>query len=211
MNRILEWLTQHFHDADDVGTALALAAFIFGGIGSYLEIKRFVGLGLACFGAAAVAWGVNAIQTRELRILQHGIRVAERIQETLARAWGILFIGGGVVLMGYGILTALNPRAPIPHSLQSFSEAPPGSGVLLLVGGIVGLLYALTMLFAAGARGSGGFVRLIMSLPGRFLGLALAFIFSIVIALALLQIFAPGAWTALWQTFWQRLGDLVGG
>lgn len=175
--QIQAWLAQHFKSADDAGTGFGIAMFVCVGLGSILHTDRLIWLGIAFFGAAVVAWGVNAIQTRELRIFQHGIRVAEQVQEILARAWGVVFIGGGVILMGYSILAVINPRAPVPARVQQFFGTTPGSGVVMLVGSAIGMLYALTMLFASQARGSNGFVRFVMSLPGRLFGLALVLVF----------------------------------
>ncbi|TAH48119.1 MAG: hypothetical protein EYC68_22465 [Chloroflexota bacterium] len=203
--QIQTWLAQHFKSADDVGTGFGIAMFVCVGLGSVLNIERLISLGLAFFGAAVVAWGVNAMQTRELRIFQHGIRVSEQVQEILARAWGIVFIGGGAILMGYGILEMVNPRTPVPTRVQQFFGTASGSGVLLLVGSAIGMLYALTMLFASEARGSNGFVRFVTSLPGRLFGLVLVLVFATLALIALLQIFAPVIWETLWQSFWQRL------
>jgi len=206
MDKIQAWLARHFKSADDVGTAFAVAMFVSVGLGSVLNIERLVSLGAAFFGAAVIAWGVNALQTRELRIFQRGIRVAAQIQEILARAWGLVFISGGVFIMGYGILSMLNPRAPVPERAQRFFGAAQGIGVQLLVGSAVGMLCALTLVFASDAQGGNTLARFIVSLPGRLLGVALFIFCAILAALALLQIFAPDVLAALGHAFLQRIG-----
>lgn len=206
MDKIQVWLAQHFKSAEDVVTACVVAMFISLGLGKVLNVERLVWLGIAFFGAAVVTWGVDALQTRELRIFQHGIRVAERASELFARLWGIVFIGGGVLIFGYGILATLNPRVPVPARVQRFFGAPPGPQVLLLVGSAIGMLYGLTMLFADEARGSNSFVRLVMSLPGRLLGFVLVIIFAALAFIALLQISAPDILVTLEHAIFQRMG-----
>lgn len=206
MNQIQAWLGQHFKTLDDVGTAFGIGAFLFAGLGGLFKIERLTWLGSASLGAAALAWGVNAIQSRELRILQRGIPVWERIEETFARVWGIVFALGGLLLFGYGILAALNPRAPIPASVQQFFTTPPGSSALMLIGSAVGLLFALTLIFVSSARANNAVARFILSLPARLFGILLFIIFSALALIALLQIFAPDALAALGHTFLQRIG-----
>ncbi|GIL15939.1 MAG: hypothetical protein BroJett039_11120 [Chloroflexota bacterium] len=206
IDKIQTWLTEHVKSADDVGVGFAIAMFVSVGLGSVLNVERLVALGAAFFGAAVIAWGVNALQTRELRIFQRGIRVVEQVQEILARAWGLVFIGGGVFIMGYGVLSMLNPRAPVPERVQQFFGAAQGIGIQLLVGSAVGMLCALTLVFASDAQGGNTLARFIVSLPGRLLGAAL-FIFCAVLAtLALLQIFAPDILVALGHAILQRMG-----
>ncbi len=205
MNQIQAWL-ERFKTLDDVGTGFAILAIVVFGIGNFLDLARVENLGLAAFGAAIVAWGANAIQTRELRIFQRGIHVWERVEELLARVWGILFALGGLLLLGYGILAALNPRAPIPAYVQQFFASPLGANVLTLVGSVIGMLFALTMIFASDAQASNAVVRFVLSLPGRLFGIVL-FIFCAALAMiAVLQIFAPDVLVELGHAFLQRMG-----
>lgn len=205
-DRIQAWLAQHFKSADDVGTAFAVAMFVCAGLGSVLNLDRLVSLGVAFFGAAIVAWGVNALQTRELRIFQHGIRISERFQEIFVRVWGLLFVGFGILILGYGTLTALNPRAPIPSSAQQFFASPLGASVLMFVGSAIGMLFALALIFISDAQGSNAFVRFILSLPARLFGILLFVICAALAVIALLQIFAPNVLMELSHAFLQRMG-----
>lgn len=205
MTEITDWLTRHFQDLDDVGTAFFAAALVLAGLSRFLQISALANLALAAFGAAVITSGADAVRTGEVRILQHGIRVSESIQALLARAWGIVFIGGGMVLMGYGILAALNPRTPIPNTVQQFFQGTVGTGVLVLVGSAIGLLYALSMMFAAEAHGSNAFVNFVASLPGRIFGVIVAIIALAVMGIALIQIFAPGVWENWTRLFWSGI------
>jgi hypothetical protein len=205
MNQIQAWLGR-FKTLDDVGTAFAILAVVVFGLANFLNIARVENLGLAAFGAAIVAWGANAIQTRELRIFQRGIHVWERVEELLARVWGILFALGGLLLLGYGILAALNPREPIPAYVRDFFAAPLGANVLTLGGSAIGMLFALTMILISDAQASNAVVRFVLSLPRRLFGIVLFVVFTVLGGSALLQIFAPGIWQALWQIVLRGLG-----
>ena len=205
MNR-LSLLFERFKTLDDVATGFVILAAVVVGIGNVLEMPRVQSIGFAAFGAAVVAWGANAIHTRELRIFQRGIRVTERLEEVFARAWGILFALGGLLLLGYGMLAALNPRAPIPASAQQFFATPLGTSVLMLVGSAMGALFALTMIFVSDAQAENAFIRFLLSLPGRLFGVVLLLFCGALATIALLQIFAPNVLLELSHAFLQRMG-----
>lgn len=205
MSTLLDFFQRHFKTLDDVGTAFVILALIVFGIGNLLNLERVQDLGIASLGAAVVAWGANAIQTRELRIFQHGIRIGERVNETLARVWGVVFCAGGLGLLGFGILSALNPRAPIPAGIQNFFATQQGTGVILLGAGSVGILFALTSIFGGDSEGGSAFVRFVLSLPGRLFGILLLVIFAALAVSGALLIFAPGVLMDLWQSLLQAL------
>ncbi len=205
MNR-LRLLFERFKTLDDVGTGFFVIAIVVFGIGNLLELERLENLGLAAVGAAVVAWGANAIHTRELRIFQRGIRVTERLEEVFARVWGILFALGGLLLLGYGMLAALNPRAPIPASAQQFFATPLGTSVLMFVGSAMGTLFALTMIFVSDAQAENAFIRFLLSLPGRLFGVVLLLFCGALATIALLQIFAPNVLIDLSHAILQRMG-----
>lgn len=206
MDKIQAWLAQHVKSADDIGTGFAIAMFVCVGLGSVLNMDRLASLGVAFFGAAVIAWGVNALQTRELRIFQRGIRISERFQEMFARVWGLLFVGFGMLILGYGTLKALNPHAPIPASAQQFFASPPGASVLMFIGSAIGMLFALTMIFVNDAQANNAAARFILSLPARLFGILLFVICAALAVIALLQIFAPNVLMELSHAFLQRMG-----
>lgn len=204
--KIQVWLAGHIKSVDDVATAFAVAMFVSVGLGSILKLDRLVWLGVAFFGATVVAWGVNALQARELRIFQHGIRISERFQEMFARVWGLIFVGFGALILGYGTLAALNPRGPIPNSVQQFFATPPGASLLMFIGSALGMLVALALIFISDAQANNAVARFILSLPARIFGVLLFIVCAAFAAIALLQIFAPDVLAALGHTFLQRMG-----
>lgn len=203
--RIQSLVASWFSSLDNLATGFGFLAIAFAGLGGLVDLEFFKFLGLACFGAAIVTWGANAIVSRELTLFQHGIPVSERVQEFLARAWGIVFASGGLVLLGYAILNLLNPRSPTPFILREFFATTRGSGVLLLAGSIVGMLFALTSVFVSDARGKNAVIQFILSLPGRLFGLVLLVVCVTLAGVALVQIISPDTWEIFLQELLNRL------
>lgn len=206
MSDFWAFLQRRFKTLDDVGTTFAILGILLAGGASYRHLTRISDLGIASFGAAVIAWGANALQTREIQILQRGIPVWERVSEALARAWGIVFGAGGLALLGYGVLSAINPRSPIPIGIQLFFATQQGGGVQLLIGSCVGIHFALTMIFVSDTQGSNGFVRFLVSLPGRLLGVILLIVCGVLALNGALLIFAPDVWDTLVHFFWRTIG-----
>jgi len=180
-----------FKSLDSLGTGFAVAAILLIGIGSWTNLTIPVNLGIASLGAAVVAWGANAIQSRELSVFGRGVPFSERIQEGLARVWGVVFVSAGLLLLGYGILSLLNPRSPIPPRVQQFFATPQGLAIIALIGSGIGALFALSMILVSDVQGSNALVRGIKSLPGRFIGVILLLFFGALAAFSILTIFAP--------------------
>ncbi len=206
MNRIFSLLERWIKNLDDLGTGFALVGFALMGVGNFLKVALLLNLGLAALGAGIVAWGANAIQSRELTIFQNNLRLSQRVEELLARAWGLVFAGGGLVLFGYGILSALTPRSPILLRVQQFFATPQGLSILLLGGSLVGILFSLTMIFVSDVRAHHSVVRFLLSLPRRFGGFLLFLFCSALAVISVLQIFAPSVWDNLVHTFLRMAG-----
>lgn len=204
MNRIQE-LIARIKTLEDVGTTFAIAGFLLVGVGGWLDFQVMVNLGFAGFGAGVVAWGINAMQRGEMTPLR-GFHPIARAESLLARAWGLLFTLGGLLLMGHGILSVLNPRSPIPTPIRQFFSTPQGSGVLLLVGSAVGILFALSMIFASDAETRNTLVRFLLSLPGRLIGMALLVFFGSLAAIAILQISNPTTFDTIAQSVYGAMG-----
>ena len=203
---MFDFLQRHFKSLDDLATGFVLVALALFGIGSWLELPTLANVGIGTFGAAIIAWGASAIQNRELRIFQRGIRVSSRIDELFARVWGVLFILGGVALLGYGVLSALNPQTSLFARLQQFFNTPQGTGVILFVVGCVGMLYALSLIFVSNVRDTHTSIRLLKSLPGRVFGFFLLLMFGALVAGGLALVFAPQLLPVLAHLILQRIG-----
>lgn len=204
MNRIRDYIAG-IKTLEDVGAAFAIAAFVLVGIGGFLNFQFMVNLGFAAFGASIIAWGINAMQRDELTPIR-GLRVTDRISDALARAWGLLFSLGGLLLMGHGILSVLNPRSPYPLFLRQFFNTLQGYGVLTLIGGLIGLLFALSAIFADGSDAKNPVLRVLMSIPGRLFGIVLLLFFGALTLIALLAIVQPAALDTYIQSLYQSLG-----
>lgn len=208
MNRFYALMERWFKNPEDLGTGFAIIAFIAVGVGNLVNLEFLTNFGFACLGAGIVAWGVNAIQRGEMTPLRRGFHVIEHIEGLLARAWGIVLILGGLALLGFGILSILNPRSPMPATLRQFFATPQGSALLLLFGSAVGVLFSLTMIFVSDAEANNRYVRFLKSIPGRLIGVLLLVFFGALAAVSLIQIFSPTAWENIFQTILQALGFL---
>lgn len=203
-----DMIDRWFKTPEDLGNGFMILALITVGMGSWLNLSILTNLGLGFFGAGVVTWGVNAMQRREMTPIQRGFHVMDQVEGVLTRAWGLVLILGGLALLGYGILSILNPRSPMPVTLRQFFATPQGSSILQLLGSGVGMLFALTMIFASDADGGNSLVRFLKSIPGRLSGMVLLVIFGALAAVSILQLAAPAAWESLWQTFLRELGIL---
>ena len=203
---MIDFLQRHFKSLDDLATAFVLLAFALFGLGSYLALATLANAGLGAFGAAIITWGASALQNRELRIFQRGIRISSRLDELFARVWGVLFILGGMALLGYGVLSALNPHTSQFARIQQFFNTPQGTGVILFVVGCVGILYALSLIFVSRVQDPHAFIRFLKSLPGRMIGLFLLLLFGALVAGGLALVFAPNLLPALARIIFQRMG-----
>lgn len=205
MSRIRSLLEQWSKSPEEFGNGFAIAGVVLIGLGNFLSVAFLLNLGFASLGAGIVAWGVNAIQGREMSVLERDIRISQRIQELLARAWGIVIIGGGVLLLGYGVLSLLNPRSPLPARVQQFFTTAEGSALIALSGSLVGIVYALSLIFVSDETGN-VVVRTIKSLPARVFGVVLLILCAALAAASILQIFAPGTWESLAHAFLRWAG-----
>jgi hypothetical protein len=194
-----------FKDLNDFGTKFGVAGLALIGISHYFNWEPLMNLGFVALGAGIVAWGANLIQRRELAIWQRGISLSARLNELVARAWGLVTATGGILLFGFGILAFLNPRAPIPLPVRQFFDTAQGRGMLLLAGSFIGVIFGLGLLSAEG-KARNPLVRLAQSLPNRVFGALILAACLALAVVALLQIFAPGAWEMLAAWILRRLG-----
>jgi hypothetical protein len=209
MNRLQELYNKWFKTLEDAGTTFALIGVVCGGLGSFLELQFLFNIGLASFGAAVVAWGVNAIQRGEMTPIERGFRVMDHVEGFFARAWGLLLALGGFLLFGYGILSLINPRSPIPTSIRPIFQGTQGAGVFLIIGGAIGMLFALTTIFVSDVQASNIYVRFIKSIPGRLVGVVLLLFFGVLTLAGLIQVFSPAAWEPILEFVRQKLEQVL--
>lgn len=209
MDRLQDLFERWFKTLEDVGNTFILAGIVLVGLSNLLKLHVLLNLGLAAFGAGVIAWGANAVENREISIFGHDIPVVERMRAGFALVWGALFMLGGLLVLGYGILSFFNPRSPIPPVIQEFFATPPGVAILLVGGCALGVLYALDMVFVSDEQGSSNVRRTLKSLPRRLFGVVL-FLFFIGLAVAgLVRLFAPGTFDAALQSFLQMLNTFL--
>jgi hypothetical protein len=194
-----------FSSLEDLGSKLAIAGLLLFGVASYFNFTLLSNFAIVLFGAGVVAWGVNAIQQRELGIFQRDISISERLNEMVARLGGALMVIGGMLALGYGVLALMNPRAPLPPTVRAFFDSTTGQGVLWLTGSVVGMAFGLNAL-ASNARADNAFMRFVLSLPIRLFGLLILSVSCAVAAAGLVQIFAPEVWASWMQSLLEAIG-----
>lgn len=190
----MEFLFRYFKNIKDVSATFAVAGAALVALGNFFELGWVLNLGIALLGAAGIALGAHSIAGSELQIFQRGIPLSARISELFARLWGIVFAVGGLLVLGYGVLALLNPRAPIPPNVRQFFATPQGGGVLLLVGSSVGILFALSLIFVPDTRGGNVVSRFIGALMQRLVGIVWLVLCSALLALGILQVVNPMPW-----------------
>lgn len=206
MNQILVSLQKHFKTIEDLGWAFFAVGIVLFGIGDTFGLPFLTHPALAAAGAGIVAWGANAIQNRELAVFQPDIPFSRRVQEMVARIWGVGFVLAGLLLLGYGVLTTFNPRSPIPARLEQFFATAQGVSLLVLGGSILGIVFALSVIFVNDLPTGNSILRTLLSVPKRLYGVLLLLVFSAVGVISVLEIFEPGTWQRLAHLFLQRIG-----
>lgn len=200
MNRMRDLLARWSKSPEDLGNGFFVLALVIIGISRPLNVSALTDLGLAFFGAGVAAWGVNAMLRGEMTPIQRGFHVMEHVEGFLTRAWGVVLILCGLVVMGHSILSILNPRSPVPVTVRQFFSTPQGSSILWLLGSALGVLFALTMIFASDDDRGNRFVQFLKSVPGRLFGILLLVIFCALAAANLLQLVAPTVWQQVSQS-----------
>lgn len=196
---LVERLAKFFSSLDNVATAFAAVGIVLAALANWFNVEPAAFLGFAFLGAGIVGWSVDGLLNQHLPFFAQGLQVHVRVQGFLVRAWSILFAAVGFLLMGFGILSLLNPRTPVPARVQQFFATSQGIGILLIGGGMLGTLWALSMLFESVSNRS--ILGVLASLPRRLVGLALLLLSLALVLVGVLQIIAPALWDNLWRAF----------
>lgn len=204
--KLIDWFQRSFKNLDDLGTAFMAGAIVLAGLGGFVHVNPLVDLGLASFGGAVVTWGAGGMQRGDMPLLARGFRLTERVELLLSRIWGFVFVLVGFWFMGYGILSIFNPRSPFPPAIQGFFETPQGSSVFWLIGSSVGILFAITLLFADDSEGNNRVTRFLSNLYARLVGMVLLIVFSLLALFNVLKIVSPPAVDTLLEFLLRLLG-----
>ncbi len=176
---------------DAIGGALALAGVLTFALSTYVRLTLLGSLGIALLGAGVIFWGMDAVMEGRIRFTRHRhIRFAETYSGLAARAWGLVFAVAGFLLLGFGLLSLTNPRTPVSNSLLSFFKTAVGTSVLLIFGGLLGGIYALTLIFGS-VEQRGSIARDLLSLPSRLWGLIVLLLCLGLIIVGMLRFVAP--------------------
>lgn len=197
----MERFTKFFNSLDNLAATFVTVGIAFAALASWLNFDPAGFLGIGLLGAGITCWSIDGLLNQRLPFFVQGIQVRIRVEGFLVRAWSIVFAALGFLLMGYGILSLLNPRTPVPARVQQFFATSQGIGILLIGGGMLGLLWAMAMLFESASNSS--ILAILATLPRRLFGLALLLVSLALVLVGGLQIIAPALWDNLWRSFWQ--------
>ena len=152
-------------DLEKRGGIIAVVGVALAALGGALRLSRLGLAGLGVLGVGVICWGLSGMLQGRMSFFHPGVRYSENYYGLAARAWGILICLVGMALVGFSLLLFIKPD-------MSFAEAatsPLGTSVGMFVGGIIGMLYAVTLILGR-AEDSGSWLRRAISLPGRLIG-----------------------------------------
>jgi hypothetical protein len=153
-------------DFEKRGGIIALVGLALVLLGEFLQFTRLGLLGLAILGVGVIFWGVSGVIEGRMIFFHPGVRYSESYYGFAARVWGVLICMAGAALVGFSFLLFFKPDLSFEQAFTS----PLGMSIGMLLFGVIGMLYATTLILGR-AEDSSSRLRKVISLPGRILGL----------------------------------------
>lgn len=187
-------------DLEKKGGIIAIVGLALAGLGGALQLTRLGLAGLLVLGAGVICWGLSGVFEGRMSFFHPGVRYSESYYGLAARAWGVLICLAGIALVGFNFLLFLNPD-------MSFAEAASsrlGTSIGMVLGGLVGMLYAVTRILGR-AEDNGSWLQRAITLPGRLLGVLLLLISTGLAAAGVVRLVAPQIYEEVVQSISDRL------
>lgn len=165
---------------------ISIAGVAAATLGGVLRLESLSLAGLATIGAGVFCWGLGGVLGRRVVFSRPGSRHSASYYGLAARAWGALLCLAGAAVAGLGFTPLLKPGA----SVAGLAASPLAAGSGMLLGGLAGMLYAVTLILGR-AEGGDSWARRVLSLPGRLLGLLMLLASAAVAATGAVRIAAP--------------------
>ena len=165
-------------DFEKKGGIIAIIGVAVAAVGGLLRVTRLGLFGMAILGLGVICWGLSGLIEKRIVFSRPGTRYSSSYYGLAARAWGAMLCIAGAGVAGFSVLLLFYPDV----TFEQITASAVGLGLGWFLGGLIGMLYSLTLI-AGRAEDSGTWFRRIITLPGRMLGLVILMI-SIVLAAA---------------------------
>jgi hypothetical protein len=189
---------------------MLLVALALGGayLAIHYEIQPIISLMVGAGGILMLVSGLRMIATRRARVVTQGSEIHPRAEHHTgftAQLWGILYAMMSIALFGlaYTIWPANNGASDF---VEMVSNSPFLTGLVIVVVGAGMAMYGLTRLLAR----KEAFVETGLSTPDRyFTGIYSSLAGTLILAVGLLQTFAPELLSALRHWMWELIKNAV--
>ena len=195
-----EYLATTMQNLERRGGIIAIAGVALAALGGALNFTLLGLAGLGILGVGVICWGLSGMIGGQMSFFHPGVRYRESYYGLAARAWGILICLAGIALVGFSLLLFVQPDM----SFAETAKSPLGTSVGMLMGGLIGMLYAVTLILGR-AEDSGSWLRRAMSLPGRLIGVFVLLISTGLAITGVVRIAAPQIYEGVVRSISDRL------
>ena len=179
---------------------ISVAGVAAAALGLALRLEPLSLAGLTALGAGVVCWGLGGVIDGRISFSRPRSPYGETYHGLAARARGALLCLAGTAVAGLGLTQLLLPDV----SFTGLAAGPLAAGLGMLLAGLAGALYAVTLIL--GRAGDGGsWARRALSLPGRLLGVLVLLASAAMAAAGAVRIVAPQAYEGAVRFIGERL------
>jgi hypothetical protein len=187
-------------DLEKKGGIIAVVGLALAALGGALRLSRLGLAGLGVLGVGVICWGLSGLIEGRMSFFHPGVRYSENYYGLAARAWGLLICLTGIALVGFSLLLFVKPDM----SFAEIAASPLGASVGMFGGGLIGMLYAITLILGR-AEDNDSWLRRAISLPGRLIGVFVLLISMGLCVTGVVRIVAPQIYEGVAQSISDRL------
>ncbi|MBA2732104.1 MAG: hypothetical protein H0U54_04340 [Acidobacteria bacterium] len=169
------------------GGIIAIAGIALAALGGALRLTSLGLVGLGVVGVGIICWGMSGMLEGRMSFFHPGVRYSETYYGLAGRAWGILILLSGVGLVGFSILLLFQPDL----SFEEAATHPLAKSGAMFFGGIIGVLYAITLILGRAEDDDESRLRRIVRLPIRLFGVLLLLVSAGLAVTGVVRIAAP--------------------
>lgn len=187
-------------DLEKKGGIIAVVGMALAALGGALRLSRLGLAGLGVLGVGVICWGLSGKIEGRMSFFHPGVRYSENYYGLAARAWGLLICLTGIALLGFSLLLFVKPDI----SFAEIAASPLCASVGMFCGGLIGMLYAVTLILGR-AEDSDTWLRRAISLPGRLIGVFVLLISMGLSVTGVVRIVAPQIYEGVVRSISDRL------